>query len=527
MKKTMKRITAVFLALALLTGMASMFSVGASAASDDPLTLNVTSNCPNLFGNSEISIAAGTERVTVTYYINTPDYRIMNSEWLLTYSSDALTPDFKTEGINFSYDEDGGKYYRLLRFTPGLSNGTVGQVVNEDSASGSDAEHNIKAICGNVTNTTGFNTVADEKREFLSVTFRVKKGAPSSANVNLVLKTIQVCPRGGNYVYDTCNLVYQSSLKTEVFETVDPPTYQSTADPLNLPKPGYGYSMVLQDDIKLKVYISDIPQDTELNDYRVEVTYKGNTRTSEDDDTLCLTNYNDNGLVLANCAAPEMTEEALLRVIWKGIVIRSRKFSVADYCKTLINTALPQSQEKFKDLARATLSYGAASQALFGVNTDRPADADDSLGCTPATERIPADYSKRLAKTVNFPRGVNFEFSLVLNSKTELNIYITSSTEAAAELMQHAEYTVTGTENYVWSDTVEGKKLKISKISPPDLDNTYTVKVKDSNGTDYRQLTLSALSYLYLAQDSDDAALRQVALEMYRYCLQAKACFQS
>ena len=132
-----------------------------------------------------------------------------------------------------------------------------------------------------------------------------------------------------------------------------------------------------------------------------------------------------------------------------------------------------------------------------------------------------------MAKTVNFPRGVNFEFSLVLNSKTELNIYITSSTEAAAELMQHAEYTVTGTENYVWSDTVEGKKLKISKISPPDLDNTYTVKVKDSTGNDYRQLTLSALSYLYLAQDSDDAALQQVALEMYRYCLQAKACFQS
>ena len=328
MKHTTKKLTSIFLALSLLVGMMTLFSTGASAASN--LTVQVTSNLPNLFPDTDIEVDESAQMVKVTYYINTPGYSIMNSEWLLTYSSDALTPDFKTEGINFSYDKDGGKYYRLLRVTPGLSNGAVGQVVNEDSASGSDAEHNIKAICGNVTNTTGFNTVADEKREFLSVTFRVKKGAPSSANVNLVLKTMQVCPRGGNYVYDTCNLVYQSSLKTDVFKTVVPQTYRSTAEPLNLPKPGYGYSMVLQDDIKLKVYISDIPQDTELNDYRVEVTYKGNTRTSEDDDTLCLSNYNDNGLVLAYCAAPEMTEEALLRVIWKGIVIRSRNFSVAD-----------------------------------------------------------------------------------------------------------------------------------------------------------------------------------------------------
>ena len=56
MKHTTKRLTSIFLAHSLLVGMMTLFSTGASAASN--LTVQVTSNLPNLFPDTDIEIGA-------------------------------------------------------------------------------------------------------------------------------------------------------------------------------------------------------------------------------------------------------------------------------------------------------------------------------------------------------------------------------------------------------------------------------------------------------------------------------------
>ena len=81
MKHTTRKMTAVLLALSLLVGMMTLFSASASAASN--LTVQVTSNLPALFPDADIAMDESTKMVKVTYYINTPDYKIMNCEWTL------------------------------------------------------------------------------------------------------------------------------------------------------------------------------------------------------------------------------------------------------------------------------------------------------------------------------------------------------------------------------------------------------------------------------------------------------------
>ena len=105
MKHTTRKMTAVLLALSLLVGMMTLFSASASAASN--LTVQVTSNLPALFPDADIAMDESTKMVKVTYYINTPDYKIMNCEWTLEYDGTKLTPELRTGGLNVDIDEKG------------------------------------------------------------------------------------------------------------------------------------------------------------------------------------------------------------------------------------------------------------------------------------------------------------------------------------------------------------------------------------------------------------------------------------
>ena len=175
MKHTIKKFTAVFLALSLLAGMMTLFSTSVSAASD--LTISVTSNLPDVFPASTIQVESGTKMVKVTYHINTPEYRIINCEWILEYDSTKLTPELKTGNLNLDLDESGAnKSYRFMRFANNLSE----QVINTDPQSYRNREDGVRAIKGNITSEKGYNTVADEKREFVTAYFLINEGATRS-----------------------------------------------------------------------------------------------------------------------------------------------------------------------------------------------------------------------------------------------------------------------------------------------------------------------------------------------------------
>ena len=269
MKHTTRKMTAVLLALSLLVGMMTLFSASASAASD--LTISVTSNLPDVFPASTIQVESGTKMVKVTYHINTPEYRIINCEWILEYDSTKLTPELKTGNLNLDLDESGAnKSYRFMRFANNLSEQ---EVINTDPQSYRNREDGVRAIKGNITSEKGYNTVADEKREFVTAYFLINEGATGTAAVNLKLRTLQVCPKAsaessavvGGTMYLVKNEVLQEKqvpqIRTILPQMDAPEGYESTAEKQDAPV-GLGYSLALSDSIKVKVSVYNITEET-------------------------------------------------------------------------------------------------------------------------------------------------------------------------------------------------------------------------------------------------------------------------
>lgn len=181
----MKKCISVLLCLILVFSSVSLFSVSASAA-DKILTVNATSNIPELFPGSsmEISSDSGSDQVTVTYWYNTKDYCMLNCEFTLTYDRNYLEYDH-TDNVNEKLNKR-GKLVPLFVKNAFVDGEPEGIIFNTNPAS--YVEGDTGAIKANCTNTTGYD-VCEGKSAFVSVTFNVKKYS-GETNVNLQLKTM-------------------------------------------------------------------------------------------------------------------------------------------------------------------------------------------------------------------------------------------------------------------------------------------------------------------------------------------------
>ena len=181
----MKKCISVLLCLILAFSSVSLFAVSASAA-DKILTVNATSNIPELFPGSsmEISSDSGSDQVTVTYWYNTKDYCMLNCEFTLTYDRNYLEYDH-TDNVNEKLNKR-GKLVPLFVKNAFVDGEPEGIIFNTNPAS--YVEGDTGAIKANCTNTTGYD-VCEGKSAFVSVTFNVKKYS-GETNVNLQLKTM-------------------------------------------------------------------------------------------------------------------------------------------------------------------------------------------------------------------------------------------------------------------------------------------------------------------------------------------------
>ena len=181
----MKKCISALLCLILAFSSVSLFAVSASAA-DKILTVNATSNIPELFPGSsmEISSDSGSDQVTVTYWYNTKDYCMLNCEFTLTYDRNYLEYDH-TENVNEKSNKR-GKLVPLFVKNAFVDGEPEGIIFNTNPAS--YVEGDTGAIKANCTNTTGYD-VCEGKSAFVSVTFNVKKYS-GETNVNLQLKTM-------------------------------------------------------------------------------------------------------------------------------------------------------------------------------------------------------------------------------------------------------------------------------------------------------------------------------------------------
>ena len=514
MKHTTKKLTSIFLALSLLVGMMTLFATSASAESDpdgSAVSVKVTSNVPTLFPESVINLDAGATMVKVTYFINTPGYKILNGEWTLEYDGNILTPDLETDGLNVNFDDNGDVVsYNFMRFSSNLSN----QVINTDPVSYQNDPNGIKAIKGNITSHSGYNTTESEKREFITVFFKINSGASGQAEVNLNLRTLQARP--ATAASETSSVVYlvKQNALNEDQATVFFECYPSEAEPFELPELDYWLSIVLKDAIKVKLTVESIPQNTDLNDYTVTSTYKGAVSSHT------FTNYSSNELTLANCYAMDMTEVAHLTVRYKGAVIKEGDYSILYYCSLMIGYNGSGVSENLKNLCRSVLNYGSEAQLFFQKQGALP-NADASLGCAAvkATGNVPDNYPISVTKDADFTADAETEISLVLKYQTEINFTVTAGANQSINDYSVSVVDSQGnpvsdfvTERFYDENNVIHLRAKVYGIGALHLADYYTATITDPNGKT-KTISMCALTYAQMAQ----TALMKELYQYYTY----------
>ncbi|MBR1482238.1 MAG: hypothetical protein IJ598_04610 [Ruminococcus sp.] len=178
----LRKTIALILCLVLALSSVSLFAVSASAAEND-VTINVTSNVPELFPASTTVVDGDSNQVTVTYWINTTNYDIVNTQFYLTYDNEVLSYD-ATEGVNKS-----GSTYKIVK--PALEYGGLVQI-------NLNAKWDVEGktcIRGNSTSVDSYYNAGSGRMGFISVTFNLRDDRTvNEANVNLDMQVIQVRP---------------------------------------------------------------------------------------------------------------------------------------------------------------------------------------------------------------------------------------------------------------------------------------------------------------------------------------------
>ncbi len=522
MKHTTRKMTAVLLALSLLVGMMTLFSASASAASN--LTVQVTSNLPALFPDADIAMDESTKMVKVTYYINTPDYKIMNCEWTLEYDGTKLTPELRTGGLNVDIDEKGEiTSYRFMRFAKNLS----GQIINTDPLSYRNKENGVRAIIGNASSAAGFKDPEGGKKEFITAYFKINAGAAGSAKVNLLLKTMQACPviaTGSAVVQNTVSLVKKNEVNYnlnnvyDILPQLDPENhdeYCSSAEEQPAPI-SVGYALSLSDSIQVKTQVINIPAENSSG-YSVDITFKNQTSHKN----LVGQDGQSKVMVLADTNALEMTEPVHM-VLRDGNnkVVRVRDLSVLGYCEQIILT--DGYSDILKNLCRAVLNYGAESQKFFNEKLDNLPNKNPALACDtiPLAESIPEEYQLKIESDPGFPENLQIGYTLALNTKTKLDILLCFADGKSFDGYSFQLIPPTGA-TAVWTigeNSHGNKEITISKISSFHLSDTFTLSVKAPDNRT-REYKISAFSYVFKAQGREQ---ENVVKAMYKFYELAK-----
>ena len=148
----------------------------AAAPAADKLTVNAKSN---IMPTITKSFDPNTEMITVTWWLQVPDEKMVNTQCILTYDKNKLTVNKEDNQI---YVEDDDEYLdAILRITKG--NGTV---TNYEPATLPDgANAGIKFNASKLAGYALSKGKDKDKVAFVSVTFRPVNGATGETDVNL------------------------------------------------------------------------------------------------------------------------------------------------------------------------------------------------------------------------------------------------------------------------------------------------------------------------------------------------------
>lgn len=211
---TFKKSISVVLAIVMVLMSVCVFSTGVAAA-ENTFSVTVESTASDLFPTATSTFDASTEKVTVTYWYNLPDYSMVNSEWVLTYDSNALQYD-ETDGVNQKTERGVVKSY-VMRST----NSSYTTVNVKKDENGKEEGR----IVGNCSDPGGY-PVDEGRVAFISVTFKVLKPVKDST-VNLDLKVMQVRGYDWEPAAKQVDFVKEGQIINEDVDYVSNPTYSA------------------------------------------------------------------------------------------------------------------------------------------------------------------------------------------------------------------------------------------------------------------------------------------------------------
>ena len=168
--------------------------------------------------------------------------------------------------------------------------------------------------------------------------------------------------------------------------------------------------------------------------------------------------------------------------------------------------------QTLKNLAEATLTYGAYAQNAFNHNPDASYDGTE---LSAVTAEVLEKY--KMTKSAEIPSGLTLtEITLILNTKTAFRLYF------KADNIDAYSFVLDG--NEVKPSYIAGENLyyiELVDIHAKELDTEHTLTI--NNGCD---ISFSALSYAYAVVKADkDANIVNVCKALYLYNEAANAYF--
>lgn len=224
----------------------------------------------------------------------------------------------------------------------------------------------------------------------------------------------------------------------------------------------------------------------------------------------------ENYVFACQVAAKEMASKIKARFIASEYQGEVFEYSVKEYAEYIIDKAvnpengtLENEYAKAAPLAKAMLNYGAAAQNLFGFNTKNLANDSLSNG---EKEVLEAELSKYMYSLTGEESGVSYYGSrLSLESETSVKHYFYIEDE-----------------QNIPEITVNDKIAEANKVN-----GYYEIKIPDILAQNLCQKTVvtiggitldyNAMSYGYLAQQTDNQNLKNVINALFAYSQAAKA----
>ena len=291
-----------------------------------------------------------------------------------------------------------------------------------------------------------------------------------------------------------------------------------------------GYSVSLTDNIGANLYAavsSDISEDAGA---KVRFTYSDASYVEKALSDFETTDYNGESVkvIKYETVPAKLTEQVDISIIKSdGTQSNSFAFSPADYLNDLIakNQSETAEEEKFINIAKALLDYGAYSQLYFNVNTTDLANknlSEDAVSSLSVYDILNATADEETSSLSN----ADLEYigsSLVCTSGTAMKLYFVNKNSLTLQQIKQ-KYDINVLNEQADRDgkckydvTLDGSLLciRIDKLNPYQLPLAYTVTLKSSDGT--LQRIVSPYSYIRKAVQGNDVKLQNLCKAVYLY----------